>query len=469
MVVLTKDIKVIKVPLPDKDRMPDYPARFHPVNKLYLELFENKAKIKQDLINKEYVRKEGAIREGAIREGAVTHMEQKNEHVERKAERGEHHKENLEIKEREDSKSNSSESISSSNSKSESKDSVKDSDRDKKPVKNGSETSSSSSSSSSSKSKKSESSKSESNDSSNLEDRLKELLKDKAVSSVSRSASKYTTYEKYKENVKPKTDTGRTEGRADANTAGFKTAPTLAELEATGKYQGKAELRNIDHIPKNEYEEEDEKRELIFQFSRLRKSYPTAQNIPEFTVHSDLREMRKTYDSTIKNLSLDSTVDTYKNYLIHGFMLSEFVFGSFLGFDMQGFTQQQILNMGQYEKLLIELGEKSYVPTGSRWPVELRLMFIILMNAGFFIVGKMIMKKTGADLMGMINNTAGMGQQNNTNTAQRPRRRMKGPNIDVDDLPEMSTVDKGGNGNQYGSNPNGVNPNLSKPNPNVAN
>jgi hypothetical protein len=44
------------------------------------------------------------------------------------------------------------------------------------------------------------------------------------------------------------------------------------------------------------------------------------------------------------------------------------VFGNFLGFDMQGFTKQQMLSMHDYERLLVELGEKSYVPEGSKWP-----------------------------------------------------------------------------------------------------
>ena len=139
--------------------------------------------------------------------------------------------------------------------------------------------------------------------------------------------------------------------------------------------------------------------------------------------------MKKSYESNVKRLSLDSSVDNYKQYLIGGFMITEFVFGNWLGFDMQGFTQQQISSMNSYEILLIELGEKSYIPSGSSWPVELRLLFMIMMNAAFFIVSKMIMKKTGANIMNMINNM-------NNSSVHKKKKKMAGPNINVDDLPD---------------------------------
>jgi hypothetical protein len=139
--------------------------------------------------------------------------------------------------------------------------------------------------------------------------------------------------------------------------------------------------------------------------------------------------MEKSYQDSVRRLSLNDKVENYKTYLIGGFMLVEFVFGNFLGFDMQGFTQQQIISMNQYEKLLIELGEKSYVPSGKKWPVELRLLFMIIMNAAFWIVSKMILKKTGANLMNMIN---GM---NRSSTPPVRKRKMRGPNIDLEDLP----------------------------------
>ena len=174
------------------------------------------------------------------------------------------------------------------------------------------------------------------------------------------------------------------------------------------------------------------KREILFKFELLKKSYPGA-NVPEYTIHTDMNTLQRSYDDCVRRLSLDSTVESYKTYLVYGFMGCEFLLGNFLGFDMQGFTQQQIVQMHSYEKLLIELGEKSYVPSGSSWPVELRLLFMIIMNAAFFLVSKMMMKKTGANLMGMINTMSAKKKA----TTNAPKRKMRGPTINYNDIPSI--------------------------------
>ena len=208
-------------------------------------------------------------------------------------------------------------------------------------------------------------------------------------------------------------------------------APSLSELEKTGKITVKKELGEIAHTTLSQQEQEDAKSEILFKFDILKKSYKT-DTIPEFSIHSDYETMKKSYETTLRTLSLDKSVEDYKRYLLGGFMLMEFVFGNWLGFDMQGFTQQQIISMSSYERLLIELGEKSYIPTGSRWPVEVRLLFLVVMNGAFFVIGKMILKKTGSNLMGMINNMNAAVPQNNAK-----KRKMKGPSINVDDIPDV--------------------------------
>ena len=88
---------------------------------------------------------------------------------------------------------------------------------------------------------------------------------------------------------------------------------------------------------------------------------------------------------------------------------------------MQDFTKQQIVNMNKYEHLLIELGEKNYVPEGSKWPVEIRLLFTILINAAIFIITKMVMKKIGGSLFGSQEDFV----------QQPPKRRMRGPDVNL--------------------------------------
>lgn len=218
--------------------------------------------------------------------------------------------------------------------------------------------------------------------------------------------------------------------------------PTLAELKKRGEVKDSRFVADLNRMDGDKMEEEDElKRELLFKFGLLKKSYKHV-NVPEFTMHSDYRNMNQTYENTLRQVSLDSNVESYKSLLVGGFMLLEFILGFWLKFDMSGFTQQQILNMNQYERLLIELGEKSYVPGGSQWPVEVRLLGLIVMNAIIFIISKMILKKTGSNLVGLMNSVNTVMGHN----PQKPKRRMRGPSVDLDSIPEVG----GGDGDSFG-------------------
>ena len=269
--------------------------------------------------------------------------------------------------------------------------------------------------------------------SSNLSDRLQQLLsEDKRNVNTDNKYSRlrdnnYRSVEMYKKQNNFPDDTG-------ANVQTTTRPPLLSELEAKGGYnnQKPTEYKEIFNTRALE-EEEDLKRELIFKIELLKKSYPNAI-IPEFSIHSDFTSMKKTYDSTVRRLSLDSTVDSYKSYLMSGFMLCEYVLGQYLGFDMQGFTQQQIININSYDKLLIELGEKSYLPQGSNWPVEVRLAGLVIFNVAVFIFGKMVLKKTGSNFLGMLNSKNAPVQSNNVGGIPS-KRKMKGPDVSFDEIP----------------------------------
>ena len=399
-----QELKIVKVPI--KGAILSKPQVFPRMPRLYLELIENKQKIKQDLINKEYI------------PNSIDNFNDKSENKSHdKSQTSDKKFENrLDTLLKDDSDSDNSTISTKSSHSLESKDditvssSVSDLSIDEKDD------------------------KSEMSD--NLSDRLKELLNDDSdIESIFSTPKKPQAKQKVSANTdkysKHRDKNGHSFEPPALQRGGFE-PPTLAELEANGGYIPKRELRDINQTnPEFEQQQEDAKRELLFKFDLLRKSYPMS-TIPEYNIHTDLTLLEKSYRDCVRRLSLDSTVENYKTYLLYGFMGCEFVFGNFLGFDMQGFTQQQIISMHSYEKLLIELGEKSYVPTGSNWPVELRLLFMIIMNAAFFVVSKMMMKKTGANLMGMVNsmNTPKVSEQSQ-------KRKMRGPNIDLDNIPTL--------------------------------
>jgi hypothetical protein len=342
----------------------DYPQSFPRYNQLYLEIFENKNKIKQNLINKDYV---------PSRRSPDMHIPERYHTSEMDAEHF--------------SAASTPQSFS-------------------KPL-----------SPPSQHSIKSDSIHSTSpHSSTNLSARLHELLNDDEAVDKPNYVHKYSR--------------GHEDTKFEEYQRSKRRAPTLGELEEKGQYKPATELGDASRMKNMD---EDDKRELLFKFDLLRKSYKNSStNIPTYSIHSELDTMRKGYDDTVRRLSVDSSIENWKTYLIGGFMLIEFGLGKWFKFDMEGYTQQQIINMNSYEKMLIEIGEKSYVPDGKQWPVELRLIFLVIINTAFFIVGKMVLKNTGANLLNMINTMNSSVQKE-----EKPKHKMAGPTVNLDDLPEL--------------------------------
>ena len=185
--------------------------------------------------------------------------------------------------------------------------------------------------------------------------------------------------------------------------------PTLRELQ--DKYPEEPIIQKEYVYPHSDDEATIKKRnEVYFQYQVLKRMHPSAP-IPEFNMYSDPELMGKKYDMLAKNLSLDSSVENWKRYMIIFVMGLEVVLGK-LSFDVEGFAQQQLVQMSTYDSLLVEMAEKSYTPNGkSKWPVEIRLIMLLTVNMAMFIVCRMIQKKTGTNLLGSINQQLNNGQE----------------------------------------------------------
>ena len=410
----TKKLSVIKIPINDAEKS-DKVDEFPRMPRMYLELLENKDKIKPELVNREYDPDDA--------ESIVSFYSARNDKA----------ASNIDVRlprlsedngesDNESEEEQNDDFLEDNNSNSDNSDNDDDDDANDYHDNNNDLSSFIKDDISLTNSSGSKSNHSEKRDDVNFDENESQFNDDDEVySHKSFVSEKNDTRDKLKEILK--------------NEVKRPSPPRLSDLEHAGMLKTNRSIPNLEHLENMEEEdEEDKKRELLFKFELLKKSYKNV-NIPDFSIHSSLKKMNETYENQLRHLSLDSSVESYKNILVGGFMIFEFIFGVWLKFDMSGFTQQQILNMNQYERLLIELGQKSYVPDGKQWPVEFRLVGLIVLNAIIFIISKLILKRTGNNLMGMMNHVQNTVPKNNNSSAPtEPKKKMKGPSINIDDL-----------------------------------
>ena len=190
-------------------------------------------------------------------------------------------------------------------------------------------------------------------------------------------------------------------GRDQINTP-RKNAPSMNDIQRKNVgSNARTFFRDTNYSTQNEIDEENKKRDILFKFDILKKSYSNA-NIPDFNMYSDLKTMENTYHMTVRQVRLDSQVSNYKTYMIAFFMIIEFLMGKFLKMDMEGYAQFQMASMNSYEKLLFELGEKSIEKISKQMAVEFRLLGLFVMQTVIFLVAKKIMKSTGGDIIGTL-------------------------------------------------------------------
>ncbi len=428
-----QEIEVQKINTP---RPASRPKHFPRATRMYLELIENKEKVKQDLVNKEYKPDPRAM--SKINPKAFNPSPPKAEK----------------------SPSPDLTSVPSSPASSVRSDSTSSTKSSKSSRSDLSKSSGSHDSYSSRSSRSSSANSADSIEDSKLSSKIKQYFKDdddaSSVSSRSTQEKRSREQERFLERFREAESHKEKEYKDREYRNDFQSSqnnqnpfanmessqeepPSLAELEASGAIPVKRALRDLGASSYSDQEEEDRKRELLFKFEILSKKYP-GMNVPEFSIHSDYNTMLRSYEMCVRRISLDGSVDNYKTILISCFMGMEWLLGSVFNMDMKGYTQQQILSMNKYEALLIEIGEESYIPGEKQWPAWVRLCFVIFMQTGMFIFGKVIQKKTGAsNFMNMANNLANPPRPQpapqSAPAPSGPKKKMRGPDIDLDELP----------------------------------
>jgi hypothetical protein len=220
-------------------------------------------------------------------------------------------------------------------------------------------------------------------------------------------------------------------------------APSLAEISSNKVHRDQNGIRDMSYTTQDEEYENTKKRDILFKFKILRKRYKEA-SIPEYTLYTDLKTLEREYESLTRQLSLDATVENYKKYLTIGILLVEMGFKYFGIKDIDGFAQQQLLSMNQYEQLLFEIGEKNYL-TSVNLPPEVKLLGMIFINGVLFVGFKMVCKIAGNSVTNLLNNLNVTSKPQSQTTTQQAsssqgKPKMRGPNINIQDLSDKKNT-----------------------------
>jgi len=372
-----------RIPLEDYERILP-PKRFPRMPTLYLELFENKTKVRRGLINKLYTplplrEKPQYTNEQSLPEDQQVRLQEQNRHDRHRHDR--HDKHDRHDRHRQDSRQDS---------RQENGRGVRREIRNIEEIGGVEE----------------------------VEEEVEEVEEVEKVGDVEveEVEGERDHKDSYHEKIEEQLNTllGETKKQEASRD---KEPPTLHELQQ----KKKVTINNSYNYMEEDEEAITKRNAVYFKYEVLRRMHPNA-SIPEFTMYSDSNLMSQKYEMLTKKLSLDTSVENWKRYMIVFVMGCEVVLGK-INFDMEGFAQQQIMSMNTYDQLLVEMAEKSYVPSGSKWSPEIRLFMMLTMNVVLFVVSKMIFKKTGTNLLGTINNM--------TNTVERS---MKEPNINKPDV-----------------------------------
>lgn len=111
-------------------------------------------------------------------------------------------------------------------------------------------------------------------------------------------------------------------------------------------------------------------------------------HMPEVDMDTDPKTIETLYYHTIHKLKVRSQAVWYKQVLFAACYVLELVLGYVVGLDMEGFAFQQWKDINKYDDLLIELGAKYMSESATQFPVEMRLVGVLMFNAALYALSR---------------------------------------------------------------------------------
>lgn len=185
------------------------------------------------------------------------------------------------------------------------------------------------------------------------------------------------------------------------------TFPTINEKpyshsHTQSKYEEEEEEEDEEEHTTQKPDIQEERSDIIWSLKKLKKSHDikTFPHYDEFTSIDDLKRILK---EVKREVILDENINSTKSLLTMGWLGLEKVCTCYLSIDLTGFAQHELQHMNEYHKILVEMGERSYLNWTQDLPPEIRLLCLMLMNAFLFHAKKSNMAGFVFDKLGFFN------------------------------------------------------------------
>ncbi len=163
-----------------------------------------------------------------------------------------------------------------------------------------------------------------------------------------------------------------------------------------------SELREAQAGQKNI--EDQEKRELLAKINLFKLSYSESSLTQDFSMNTDIGYMRECYTTALKQVKISEKHLFFRKLLGAYYIGLEVFCGKVLKMDMKGFAEMQMKTIKSYDKYLLEICHKRYLPDAPESiAVEWRFFgALMIQTAGFILVSKLLGKNAAVMVQGLL-------------------------------------------------------------------
>jgi hypothetical protein len=181
--------------------------------------------------------------------------------------------------------------------------------------------------------------------------------------------------------------------------------PSLSQIQDGRHHQGGSNKeRRFEQEATKEQTAERDRSNLLMKLYRLKMAFPDG-DIPPYSETTDTDTLRKIFEQTRRKLHVNKDTEQYKQWSAMAHMALEYILVNLVKMKTaRGLAEHHMRSAEKYNELLMELSDQQYNSGPSSWPVHWRLAGLVAFETAVFIGGNVLMNKLAGNMGAMFSN-----------------------------------------------------------------